>query len=46
MLLRIRKLSKTYTNGVEALKQITLTIPRGMYGLLGPALVQTAETSA
>jgi ABC-type phosphate/phosphonate transport system ATPase subunit len=39
MLLRIRKLSKTYTNGVEALKEITLTIPRG-------ALVQTAETSA
>ncbi|HEY9404836.1 MAG TPA: ABC transporter ATP-binding protein [Pyrinomonadaceae bacterium] len=36
MELRIRNLSKTYPNGVEALKDITLTIPRGMYGLLGP----------
>jgi len=36
MELRIRNLSKTYPNGVEALKNITLTIPRGMYGLLGP----------
>ena len=36
MLLRIRSLSKTYPNGVETLKEITLTIPRGMYGLLGP----------
>jgi ABC-2 type transport system ATP-binding protein len=36
MELQIRKLSKTYSNGVEALKGITLTIPQGMYGLLGP----------
>jgi ABC-2 type transport system ATP-binding protein len=36
MELQIRKLSKTYSNGVEALKDITLTIPQGMYGLLGP----------
>src|SRR5215207_9259122 len=36
MELQIRKLSKTYTNGVEALKEITLTIPQGMFGLLGP----------
>ncbi len=36
MELQIRKLSKTYPNGVEALKDITLTVPRGMYGLLGP----------
>ena len=36
MELLIRKLSKTYSNGVEALKDITLTIPQGMYGLLGP----------
>ena len=36
MLLRIRSLSKTYPNGVEALKEITLTIPQGMYGLFGP----------
>lgn len=34
--LQIRKLSKTYSNGVEALKAVTLTIPQGMYGLLGP----------
>jgi ABC-type phosphate/phosphonate transport system ATPase subunit len=27
MELQIRKLSKTYPNGVEALKDITLTIP-------------------
>ena len=30
MELQIRKLSKTYSNGVEALKEITLTIPQGM----------------
>ncbi|MGH2355191.1 MAG: ATP-binding cassette domain-containing protein, partial [Chloroflexota bacterium] len=29
-------LSKTYSNGVEALRGVTLTIPQGMYGLLGP----------
>jgi len=28
--------SKTYSNGVQALKDVTLTIPAGMYGLLGP----------
>jgi len=36
MELNIRSLSKTYPNGVQALKNISLTIPRGMYGLLGP----------
>ena len=36
MELRIRNLSKSYANGVQALKNITLTIPRGMFGLLGP----------
>jgi ABC-2 type transport system ATP-binding protein len=36
MELRIRDVSKTYTNGVQALKRVNLTIPRGMYGLLGP----------
>jgi ABC-type multidrug transport system ATPase subunit len=36
MELRIEKLSKTYSNGVNALKDITLTIPQGMFGLLGP----------
>ena len=32
----IRDVSKTYSNGVQALKDVTLTIPVGMYGLLGP----------
>jgi len=32
----IRGISKTYSNGVRALKDVTLTIPQGMYGLLGP----------
>ena len=36
MELRISNLSKTYPNGVHALRDITLTIPRGMFGLLGP----------
>lgn len=36
MQLQIRDVSKTYSNGVAALKNITLTIPVGMYGLLGP----------
>jgi ABC-2 type transport system ATP-binding protein len=34
--LHIRDVSKTYSNGVQALKNVTLTIPQGMYGLLGP----------
>lgn len=36
MELKIKNLSKTYPNGVKALKDITLNIPRGMFGLLGP----------
>ena len=36
MELEIRNVSKTYSNGVQALKDVTLTIPVGMYGLLGP----------
>jgi ABC-type multidrug transport system ATPase subunit len=36
MALQIRNLSKTYANGVHALRDVTLTIPRGMFGLLGP----------
>ncbi len=36
MELRISSLSKTYRNGVKALDNVSLTIPRGMYGLLGP----------
>ncbi len=35
-MLEIRKLSKTYSNGVQALREVDLDIPRGMFGLLGP----------
>ena len=35
-MLRIENLSKTYGNGVQALKDVSLEIPRGMFGLLGP----------
>ena len=34
--LSIRNVSKSYSNGVKALNNISLDIPRGMYGLLGP----------
>jgi ABC-type multidrug transport system ATPase subunit len=34
--LRIERLSKTYANGTTALRDVSLTIPRGMFGLLGP----------
>jgi len=36
MTLQIRGISKIYPNGVQALKDVTLAIPKGMYGLLGP----------
>ncbi|MBA4159984.1 MAG: ATP-binding cassette domain-containing protein, partial [Gemmatimonadetes bacterium] len=36
MELQIRGVSKSYPNGVRALDDVSLTIPRGMYGLLGP----------
>lgn len=36
MKLQIENVSKTYSNGVRALKNVSLTIPKGMYGLLGP----------
>ncbi len=36
MALTITNLSKTYPNGVRALKSLTLTIPNVMFGLLGP----------
>jgi ABC-2 type transport system ATP-binding protein len=35
-MLEVRDLSKTYSNGVHALKGVTLDIPNGMFGLLGP----------
>ena len=36
MSLKITGLSKTYPNGVRALKDLTLTIGNQMFGLLGP----------
>lgn len=36
MQLKINSLSKTYPNGVHALKNISLTINNGLFGLLGP----------
>ncbi len=36
MALTITDLSKTYSNGVHALKNVSLTIGTGMFGLLGP----------
>lgn len=36
MQLEIKNLSKTYSNGVQALKDVSLTIPSGLFGLLGP----------
>jgi ABC-type multidrug transport system ATPase subunit len=35
-MLAIDKLTHVYPNGVKALDNVSLTIPRGMYGLLGP----------
>jgi len=35
-MLSIRNLSKTYANGVHALRGVNLDIPKGMFGLLGP----------
>ena len=36
MELRIQTLSKRYSNGVQALDNVSLTIGAGMFGLLGP----------
>jgi ABC-2 type transport system ATP-binding protein len=35
-MLRIKELKKTYPSGVRALKGISLEVPTGMFGLLGP----------
>jgi ABC-type multidrug transport system ATPase subunit len=35
-MLAIRNISKTYSNGVAALRGVSLDIPAGMFGLLGP----------
>ncbi|KAA2238868.1 ABC transporter ATP-binding protein [Chitinophaga agrisoli] len=36
MKLTVNSLSKTYANGVHALKNVSLTLSNGMFGLLGP----------
>ncbi len=36
MQLTIHNLSKTYPNGTQALKNVSLEIPTGLFGLLGP----------
>lgn len=36
MALTINSLFKTYPNGVQALRNVALTIPTGVFGLLGP----------
>ena len=36
MQLQINSLSKTYSNGVQAIKNVSLTLNQGMFGLLGP----------
>lgn len=58
MALTITNLSKTYPNGTQALKNVSLDIPNGMFGLLGPngagksslmrtiATLQDADTGA
>jgi ABC-2 type transport system ATP-binding protein len=35
-MLEIKNLNKTYDNGVKALNNVNLCIPKGMFGLLGP----------
>ena len=35
-MLVIRNLAKTYSSGVQALRNVTLEVPAGMFGLLGP----------
>lgn len=36
MELKVNNVSKTYSNGVRALRDVSLAIPTGMFGLLGP----------
>ncbi len=35
-MLKIRELKKTYSSGIQALREISLDVPNGMFGLLGP----------
>jgi ABC-type multidrug transport system ATPase subunit len=49
-MLTVKSLSKTYPNGIRALKNVSLEIPKGMFGLVGPngagksTLMQTIAT--
>ena len=36
MILSLQNVSKTYSNGVKALDDVTININAGMFGLLGP----------
>lgn len=36
LMLKLTGISKTYPSGVQALQEINLDVPRGMFGLLGP----------
>jgi ABC-type Na+ transport system ATPase subunit NatA len=46
MRLDIRGISKRYPSGVQALSDVTLTIPAGMYGLLGPQRRRQVDADA
>jgi ABC-type multidrug transport system ATPase subunit len=35
-MLNIKELTKTYPNGIQALREVNLEIPTGLFGLLGP----------
>jgi len=35
-MLKINGLTKTYSSGIQALKEVALDVPLGMFGLLGP----------
>ena len=35
-MLRLSSVAKTYASGIQALRDINLEIPKGMFGLLGP----------
>ncbi len=43
MELTIQNISKTYPNGIEALKNVSLKIGNGMFGLLGPNALQDSD---
>ena len=52
MQLKISNLSKTYSNGVKAINNLSLTVNKGMFGLVGPngagksSLMRSRITSA